>query len=44
MPIESNLFDLYINFKEIRLKDWNKIVPEYKFDKNISFFNIMVPT
>ena len=43
-PVEGSIFDYYINFKDIRLKHFETIVPKFSYDRNMPFFNIIVPT
>ena len=38
------MFDYFIDWKSIRLKSWQSLTPGYQHDRNISFFNIFVPT
>lgn len=33
-----------MDFESRRLEFWEKIVPNFKYDKNVPFFEILVPT
>lgn len=44
MPEDCDIFDLYIDFALIKFKKFDNIVTKYHFDRNVSYFNISVPT
>jgi len=43
-PMDESIFNLYVNFQEIKLKTFETIVPKFKYERNVPFFNILVPT
>jgi len=42
--MDGEVFDFFLDFKRREFCRWNKIVPEYKYDRNTPYFNILVPT
>ena len=42
--MEDDVFEYYIDFKEIKLVSYKKILPEFKFDINIPFHDMIIPT
>ena len=43
-PLEGDIYDYYIDFKARRFRNWNELIPNFKFESNISYHQIMVPT
>lgn len=43
-PYEGEIYDYFIDFKTREFKNWSELVTEYKYDSDIPFFNILVPT
>ena len=43
-PFEGDIYDYFIDFDKREFKAWNDVVPEFIFDANVPFFNILVPT
>ncbi len=44
MPVEGSLYDYYIDWKINRLKSYDESMLEFKFDRQISFYDMNVPT
>ncbi|CAE1329165.1 DNAH [Acanthosepion pharaonis] len=44
LPVTGDLWSCYVDFESRRLEFWEKIVPNFKYDKNVPFFEILVPT
>ncbi|KAI4494191.1 hypothetical protein M0802_009060 [Mischocyttarus mexicanus] len=40
----ADLWNLYMNIQTRRLDLWVKIMPKFEYDKNVPFFDIIVPT
>jgi dynein heavy chain len=38
------MYDYYPNFKEKKFLKWDELNTAYKYDRTISYFNIVVPT
>ena len=43
-PYEGEIYDYFIDFKTREFKNWSELVTEYKYDSEVPFFNILVPT
>lgn len=43
-PYNDEVYDFYPNFKEKKFTKWDDLIVPYKYDKNVSYFNILVPT
>lgn len=43
-PFEGDIYDYFIDFENKEFKAWNDVVPEFVYDSNVPFFNILVPT
>lgn len=43
-PYEGEIYDYYIDFKTREFKNWSELVTEFKYDADVPFFNILVPT
>ena len=39
-----DLWELYVNVQEHRLDFWTDIMPEFVYDSEMPFFDILVPT
>lgn len=40
----DDLWNVYMNLNTKRLESWNKIVPVFKFNRDVPFFEMTVPT
>lgn len=43
-PYEGDVYDYYANWEERSFKPWNELVTEFKYNKDIPYFNLIVPT
>ena len=43
-PFENEVFDYYINFEKKEFKLWSELITEFKFNNEVPYFNILVPT
>ena len=43
-PFEGDVFDYWADYKEKKFSSWNELLTEYKYDKEVPYFNILVPT
>ena len=43
-PYEGEIYDYFIDFKTREFKNWSELVTEFKYDPEVPFFNILVPT
>ena len=43
-PYEGEIYDYFINFDKKEFNNWTEIVTEYKYNADIPYFNILVPT
>jgi len=41
---EDDLYEYMIDTNYFKFESWNDLKPEFKYNKNVSFFNILVPT
>ncbi|XP_050398729.1 dynein axonemal heavy chain 6 [Patella vulgata] len=44
LPSGGDLWGCYMDFETRRLDSWEKIVPQFKYNKEIPFFEMLVPT
>ncbi|XP_022919976.1 dynein axonemal heavy chain 6 [Onthophagus taurus] len=44
LPQGNDLWEVYVDVKAKKMEPWNKIMPEFKYDKEIPFFEMLVPT
>lgn len=44
LPSGSELSAIYMNIESHRLEPWQRIIPVFKYDKEIPFFETLVPT
>ena len=44
LPGANSPFDYFVDLKEARFRDWNEIVPAFKYDAEVPYFSLMVPT
>ena len=44
MPHVGDLWSCYVDFDMRRLDSWERIVPMFRFNKEMAFFDILVPT
>jgi ABC-type glutathione transport system ATPase component len=43
-PLENDIFDYFVDFKQRRLNKWDKLMPGFLFDPKLSFKALSVPT
>ena len=43
-PYEGQIYDYFINFEKKEFHNWQERVTEFKYDPEIPYFNILVPT
>lgn len=43
-PFDGDVFDYYVNFEKKEFRPWTELITEFKFSKEVPFFNILVPT
>lgn len=43
-PFEGEVFDYWANFKDKTFSPWTDLVTEFKYDREVPYFNILVPT
>ncbi|XP_046331899.2 dynein axonemal heavy chain 6-like [Haliotis rufescens] len=44
LPSGGDLWGCYMDFETRRMDSWEKIVPQFKYNKDMSFFEMLVPT
>jgi dynein heavy chain len=44
LPGGGTAFDYFIDIKENRFREWNEIVPAFKYDETLPYFSLVVPT
>ncbi|KAF7660832.1 hypothetical protein LDENG_00274280 [Lucifuga dentata] len=44
LPPQGTLWNVYMNFNSKRLEPWERIVPSFKYNKELPFFEMLVPT
>ena len=44
LPGAGIAFDFYVDIKDGRFREWNEIVPTFKYDETLPYFSLMVPT
>ncbi|KAG2466381.1 DYH6 protein, partial [Polypterus senegalus] len=44
LPASGDLWSVYMDFENRRLDSWDKIIPLFKYDKEVPFFQMLVPT
>ena len=44
LPAAGDLWGYYVDYEARRMDSWEKIVPSFKYDKETSFFEMLVPT
>ena len=44
LPGAGTAFDFYVDIKDGRFREWNEIVPTFKYDEALPYFSLMVPT
>ncbi|XP_063314781.1 dynein axonemal heavy chain 6 [Pelobates fuscus] len=44
LPTSGDLWSMYIDYNSKRLDPWERIIPSFKYNKNIPFFEMLVPT
>lgn len=43
-PLEGDIYDYFIDFKSKRFRNWEELIPNFKYDITIPYIKIMVPT
>mmetsp|Transcript_28705 Transcript_28705/g.25771 ORF Transcript_28705/g.25771 Transcript_28705/m.25771 type:complete len:277 (+) Transcript_28705:1280-2110(+) len=43
-PYDGEVFDFFIDFKSQTFKHWSGIVDEFEYDRDLPYFDILVPT
>lgn len=43
-PFEGEVFDYYINFEKKEFRPWTELITEFKYNSEVPYFNILVPT
>lgn len=44
LPSNGDLYNYYMDFDNKRFETWEKIIPSFKYDPELPFFEILVPT
>ena len=44
LPTVGDLFGCYVDFELRRMDQWERIVPAFKYNKEVPFFEMLVPT
>uniref|UniRef100_A0A8C5LU47 Dynein axonemal heavy chain 6 n=1 Tax=Leptobrachium leishanense TaxID=445787 RepID=A0A8C5LU47_9ANUR len=44
LPSSGDLWSVYIDFNSKRLDPWERIIPTFTYNKNVPFFEMLVPT
>uniref|UniRef100_A0A667W9Y7 Dynein axonemal heavy chain 6 n=1 Tax=Myripristis murdjan TaxID=586833 RepID=A0A667W9Y7_9TELE len=44
LPSHGTLWSVYMNFSKKRLEPWEKIIPSFKYNQELPFFEMLVPT
>lgn len=44
MPASGDLWSCYVDFETRRMDLWEKIVPSFKYSREVPFFDMLVPT
>ena len=44
LPTVGDLWGCYVDFDMRRMDSWERIVPTFKYDKEVPFFEMLVPT
>ncbi|XP_056136504.1 dynein axonemal heavy chain 6 [Lampris incognitus] len=44
LPSSGDLWGVYMNFNNKRLEPWEKIIPSFQYNKDLPFFEMLVPT
>lgn len=44
LPGAGTAFDYFVDVKENRFRDWNEIVPQFKYNDALPYFSLVVPT
>jgi len=43
-PYDGDVYDHYLNFEKKEFKPWTELVTDFKYVKDMPYFNILVPT
>ncbi|XP_075717900.1 dynein axonemal heavy chain 6 [Rhinoderma darwinii] len=44
LPTSGDLWSVYMDYDTKRLDPWERIIPSFKYDSNVPFFEMLVPT
>ncbi|XP_047672459.1 dynein axonemal heavy chain 6 isoform X2 [Tachysurus fulvidraco] len=44
LPVGGDLWSVYMDFETKRLEPWEKIIPYFRYNREIPFFEMLVPT
>ena len=44
LPAQADLFSYYMDFDVKRFENWERILPSFKYNPEIPFFDMLVPT
>ncbi|XP_065911794.1 dynein axonemal heavy chain 6-like [Dysidea avara] len=44
IPGSGDVYDYFVDFETGRLEMWEKVIPTFNYDKEVSYFDILVPT
>ncbi len=44
MPASNDLWSCFVDAKLRRFDSWEKLLPKFKYDKKLPFFDCLVPT
>ncbi|KAM8939967.1 dynein axonemal heavy chain 6 [Pelodytes ibericus] len=44
LPASGDLWSVYMDYDSKRLDPWEKIIPSFKYNSNVPFFEMLVPT
>lgn len=44
MPLSGDIWGCYMDFDTKRMEAWEKILPQFKYNKEVPFFEMLVPT
>jgi len=43
-PFENEIYDYFLDFNKREFRSWNEMLPEWNYDAETPYFNILVPT
>jgi dynein heavy chain len=44
LPGGGNVFDYYVDIKENKFREWNELVPSFRYNETLPYFSLIVPT